>query len=97
MGRASKPVPEAIIQLQRQLEQFRSTQPSRTKLPEAICLSGRVGQTHGVNSVAYLLRLDYAGLKRRLGGGSGIRQRKSKPAFVELAAAAPSRSKECVI
>jgi hypothetical protein len=33
MDRASKPVPEGIIQLQRQLEQFRNTHPLRTKLP----------------------------------------------------------------
>jgi hypothetical protein len=39
MVRASKPVPEGIIQLQRQLEQFRSTHPLRTKQPEAIWLS----------------------------------------------------------
>jgi len=30
------PIPEAIVQLQRQLDQFRSTQPRRTKLPESL-------------------------------------------------------------
>jgi hypothetical protein len=30
------PIPEAIAQLQRQLDQFRSTQPRRTKLPEPL-------------------------------------------------------------
>lgn len=33
MNRKSTPVPEPITQLQRQLDQFRSTQPRRTKLP----------------------------------------------------------------
>jgi hypothetical protein len=98
MDRASKPVPEGIIQLQRQLEQFRSTHPLRTKLPEAIWLSAvELAREHGVNSVAHPLRLDYAGLKRRLSGTSSIRRKKSKPAFVELVAAAPSRLEECVI
>ena len=98
MDRASKPVPEGIIQLQRQLEQFRSTHPLRTKLPEAIWLSAaELARQHGVNSVAHPLRLDYAGLKRRLSGTSSIRRKKSKPAFVELVAAAPSRPEECVI
>jgi hypothetical protein len=32
MKRESTPIPEPIAQLQRQLEQFRSTQPGRTKL-----------------------------------------------------------------
>jgi hypothetical protein len=98
MDRASKPVPEGIIQLQRQLEQFRSTHPLRTKLPEAIWLSAvELAREHGVNSVAHPLRLDYAGLKRRLSGTSSIRRKKSKPTFVELVAAAPSRLEECVI
>ena len=30
------PVPEAIAQLQRQLDQFRATRPARTKLPESL-------------------------------------------------------------
>jgi hypothetical protein len=98
MNRESKPIPEAIAQLQRQLEQFRSAHRLRTKLPEAIWLSAvELARQHGVNSVAYPLRLDYAGLKRRLGGTFGIRRRKSKPAFVELVAAAPSQPEECVI
>ena len=37
MNRKSIPaIPEAILQLQRQLDQFRSTQPRRTKLPEPL-------------------------------------------------------------
>jgi hypothetical protein len=34
--KSSAPIPEAITQLQRQLDQFRSTQPGRTKLPEPL-------------------------------------------------------------
>ena len=30
------PIPEPIVQLQRQLDQFRSTRPRRTKLPESL-------------------------------------------------------------
>jgi hypothetical protein len=37
VNRKSNPtIPEAILQLQRQLEQFRSAQPRRTKLPESL-------------------------------------------------------------
>ena len=32
----TSPIPEPILQLQRQLDQFRSTQPRRTKLPEVL-------------------------------------------------------------
>jgi hypothetical protein len=34
--KSTVPNPEAITQLQRQLEQFRSTRPARTKLPESL-------------------------------------------------------------
>jgi len=98
MGRESKVIPEAIAQLQSQLEQFRSTHPLRTKLPEAIWQAAvELARQHGVNAVAYRLRLDYAGLRRRLGGGASIRHRKARPAFVELVTTAPSRPEECVI
>lgn len=30
------PIPEPILQLQRQLDQFRSAQPQKTKLPEPL-------------------------------------------------------------
>jgi hypothetical protein len=36
VDRKSTPIPEPIAQLQRQLDQFRSTQPQRTKLPESL-------------------------------------------------------------
>ena len=98
MGRESKPVPEAIAQLQRQLEQFRSTHPVRTKLPEAMWQAAvELARQHGVNSVAYPLRLDYVGLRRRLGGTVGNRPKRAKSTFVELVPAAPARPEECVI
>src|SRR5215470_4036903 len=45
--RIAAPIPEAITQLQRQLEQFRSSRPGRKKLPESLVVagSGRVGPT----------------------------------------------------
>ena len=52
---------------------------------------------HGIYPVAHPLRLDYVGLKRRLGGTVGNRPKKARSAFVELVAAAPSRPEECVI
>ncbi len=98
MDRESKAIPEAIAQLQRQLEQFRNTHAPRTKLPQSIWQAAvELARQHGVNSVAHPLRLDYAGLRRRLGGTAGIRRTRAKPAFVELVAAVPSRPEECVI
>ena len=69
MNRKSTPaIPEAILQLQRQLDQFRSTQPRRTKLPEPLWQAAvELARQHGIYSVAHPLRLDYMGLKKRLG------------------------------
>ena len=80
-------IPEAIVQLQRQLDQFRSTQPHRTKLPEPLWQAAvELARQHGIYPVAHPLRLDYMGLKRRLGGVPVLRRKANKPTFVELAA-----------
>ena len=87
-------IPEAILQLQRQLDQFRSAQPRRTKLPESLWQAAvELARLHGVYSVAHPLRLDYMGLKKRLGGAPVLRRKATKPAFVELIAP----QEECVI
>ena len=92
------PVPEPIAQLQRQLDQFRGAQPQRTKLPESLWQAAvGLAQQHGVYSVAHPLRLDYMGLKKRLGEVPRLRRKATKPAFVELIAPHPATLEECVI
>ena len=67
--KSTVPIPEPIAQLQRQLDQFRSAQSGRTKLPESLWQAAvELARQHGVYSVAHPLRLDYMGLKKRLGG-----------------------------
>ena len=69
--KSSTAIPEPIVQLQRQLDQFRSTQPRRTKLPESLWQAAvELARQHGVYPVAHPLRLDYMGLKKRLGRSS---------------------------
>ena len=88
------PMPEAIVQLQCQMDQFRSTQPRRTKLPESLWQAAvELARQHGVYSVARPLRLDYTALKKRLGGVPVSRRKATKPAFVEWIAP----QEECVI
>jgi len=94
-------IPEPIAQLQHQLDQFRSTQPGRRKLPESLWQAAvELAREHGVYSVAHPLRLDYMGLKKRLGGTGGVsqpRRKASQPAFVELIAPRAATLQECVI
>jgi hypothetical protein len=94
------PIPEPIIQLQRQLDQFRSLQPHRSRLPEALWQAAvELARHHGLHAVAHPLRLDYMGLKRRLAGGAEVRKKKksASPGFVELMAAQPATMADCVI
>jgi hypothetical protein len=98
VNRKSTPIPEPIAQLQRQLDQFRSTQPRRTKLPESLWQAAvELARQHGLYPVAHPLRLDYMGLKKRLGGVSTRRQKAATPAFVELIGPDRAPLEECVI
>ena len=77
-------VPEEITQLQRQLEQFRSSRPARTRLPESLWQAAvELARQHGIYTVAHPLRLDYTRLKQRLGGMPSQPRKQNKPAFVE--------------
>ena len=97
-SKSASPIPEPIVQLQRQLDEFRSTQPHRTKLPETLWQAAvELARQHGLYSVAHPLRLDYMGLKKRLGGVPDLQKKAAKPAFVELVAAHPATVAECVI
>ena len=100
--KSSVPIPEPIVQLQRQFDQFRSAQPHRAKNPESLWLAAEdLAHQHGLYAVAHPLRLDYVRLKRRLEAVSQVeeKQRKKKvasPRFVELIAAHPAAA-ECLI
>src|SRR5687768_1266534 len=57
MNRKSTPIPEPIAQLQRQLDEFRSTHATRTKLPEPLWQAAvELARQHGVHAVAHPLR-----------------------------------------
>jgi hypothetical protein len=96
--KSTAPIPEAITQLQRQLEQFRSSQPGRTKLPESLWQAAvELARQHGIYAVTHPLRLDYTRLKQRLSGDSNRQRPASKPAFVELIGGGSATVPECVI
>lgn len=98
MTHNSRPIPEALMPLQQQFEQFRATHRPRSKLPEAFWASAaELAKQHGLYTVARALRLDYAGLKKRLNGSARRRRKPAQPRFVELIASGPLKLDECVI
>ena len=97
-SKSALPIPGPIEQLQRQLDEFRSTQPHRRKLPETLWQAAvELARQYGLYSVAHPLRLDYVGLKKRLDGVPDSQKKAAKPAFVELVAAHPASMADCVI
>jgi hypothetical protein len=99
MARQSIPVPESILELQAQLDQFRSTHPPRTRLPESLWQSAvELARDHGLYLVSRSLRVGYMQLKQRLGGGwAARRQKKSRPKFIELIGRAREQGEEYVV
>ena len=98
--KSTVPTPEPIVQLQRQLEQFRSSHAHRARLPEGLWQAAvELARQHGLNAVAHPLRLDYMGLKRRLAGVTEIAEKKKaqSPGFVEWIAPHVAAGAECVI
>lgn len=95
--RRSDEVPEAIVQLQVRLDQWRSAQKGRTKLPESFWLAAvDLANQYGVFRTAHTLRLDYTRLKKRLGNSVDAHRKPAQAAFVELMAH-PADLQECVI
>ena len=94
----ASPIPELIVQLQRRLDELRSTRPHRTKLPETVWQAAvELAREHGLYSVAHPLRLDYTQLKKRLAGVVTVSRKAAAPAFVELIGSHPTAMSECMI
>jgi hypothetical protein len=86
------------MQLQRQLEEFRSSHPHRTRLPEALWQAAvELARQHGLYPIAHPLRLDYMQLKKRLGGVVKAPRKAAAPAFVELIGSHTAAVADCVI
>lgn len=90
MSLDNPPIPAELQQLKQQLEEFRNTNPPRSRLPVSIWAAAvEAAQRHGLHLTSKTLRMDYAGLKKRSRPAT-----QSSPAFLELLAATPP---ECVV
>jgi len=99
----AREIPEPLIQLRQQLEQWRGTQPPRSKLPESIWQSAAdMAKQYGIYAAAKALRLDYVGLKKRVLGSARPRRKpapgkSAQPAFLELIAQPGTRVEEYLV
>ena len=97
MHRQHTEIPEELQQLSKQLEQWRSANPPRARLPESFWTAAvEMAQGHGLHRTAKALRMDYTRLKKRLPGpvepaGPG------PSTFLEWVAPATAGPVECVV
>jgi hypothetical protein len=88
MVQEASTAPDDVQQLRRRFDEFRSTQASRSRLPETLwAAAAELAKRYGVNPTARALRLDYTGLRKRVENRDGPKPKKGTappPAFVEL-------------
>ena len=95
--RRTAKVPEAILHLQQQLDQWRGAQKGRAKLPESFWQAAvDLAKQYGVFRTAQPLRLDCSRLKQRVSGAAPP-LKSPPPAFVELVRPQPAEMEGCVI
>ena len=101
MAREKTAIPDDLLQLSQRLEEWRSTHPPRSRLPETLWTAAvEMAQRHGLHRTAKALRMDYMRLKKRLSPEArrALGPRQSEPsAFLELLASPPTRVAECVV
>jgi hypothetical protein len=97
MSREKTAVPDDLLQLSQRLEEWRSANPPRTRLPEPMWEAAvEMAQRHGLHRTTQALRMDYMRLKKRLPAGTPPR-RPHPPAFLELLAPPITGPVECVV
>ena len=96
MSREKTAIPDDLVQLSQRLEEWRSANPPRTRLPEPMWEAAvEMAQRHGLHCTTKALRMDYMRLKKRLPAGTQS-PRSAPPAFLELLAS-HTTGPECVV
>ncbi len=98
MSHEKRAIPDDLLQLSQQLEEWRRTHPPRTRLSEPMWASAvEMAQRHGLHRTAKALRMDYTRLKERLPVTAQRPPRAAPPGFLELLTAPATGPAECVV
>ncbi len=90
-------VPDDLLELSQRLEEWRSVNPPRTRLPEPIwAAAAEMAQRHGLHCTTKTLRMDYTRLKKRLSPAAQP-PGTAPAAFLELLAGPATGPAECVV
>jgi hypothetical protein len=91
------PTPSDLLKLSQQLDQWRSEQPARSRLPESFWAAAvEMAQRYGLHRTTKTLRLDYTQLKKRMAATEHAAG-PAPPRFVELLAPTAAGPAECVV
>jgi hypothetical protein len=100
MSREKTTIPDDLLQLKQRLEEWRSAQPSRSRLPETFWVEAvEMARRYGLHLTAKTLRMDYMRLKKRLSPEAECSQkvpRSGPPSFLELLSPSAGLG-ECVV
>jgi hypothetical protein len=89
-------VPDDLLQLSQQFEEWRSAHPPRSRLPESMwSAASEMAQRYGLHCTTKTLRLDYMRLKKRL--PAQPRHSVAPTEFLELLASPATPCAECVV
>ena len=96
--RKTTAVPIEMEEARKRLEEWRSKQVHRSRIPETEWAAAvELARRHGVNQTSRILRLDYAKLKKLLETGGGAVHNHSAMEFMELIAPQTASLAECSI
>ena len=90
-----------LEQLRRRFEEFRDTQPTRSRLPETLwAAAAELAKRHGVNPTARALRLDYTALRKRVKNQDQPKRKRTPalpPTFMEFVAPGAKAVTNCTV
>ena len=100
MGQEIDGVAEDLEQLRRRLDEFRSTHALRSRLRESLWMAAaELAKRHGMYQTARALRLDYAGLKKRIENDAKAKRKRTtaSPSFMEFIAPGAKPVTDCTV
>lgn len=100
MAQEAPGVPEDLEQLRQRLDEFRRTHALRSRLPESLwTAAAELAKREGMYQTARALRLDYAGLKKRIENHSPPKRKRTTaaPSFMEFIAPGAKPVTDCTV
>lgn len=100
MTQEARGVPEDLERLRQRLNEFRSTHALRSRLPESLWTAAtELAKRHGMYQTARALRLDYAGLKKRVENHNPAKRSRTTgaPSFMEFIAPGAKPVRDCTV